>query len=96
VIGLSAIGTVGLGLLAGLLYWLGYQQLAVVLAALAVTIPFRLLRQFARRFHYATLNLPRSLVLDVAVAVLQIGALAALYFFDVLTAAGSFLGVGCA
>jgi len=95
VLGLAAIGAIGLGLVAMLLFWMGYTKLAVVISALAVTTPFRLLYRFARRFHYATLNLNRALVLDVSVAILQIGALAALFYFDLLTAAGAFLGVGC-
>ncbi len=94
--GLAAIATTGLGLAAALLYELGNPQLAVVLAALVVTIPFRLLRQFARRFHYVTLHLNRALVLDVSIAILQLGALALLYYLDLLTAAGAFLAVGAA
>jgi len=93
-LGLAGIATMGLGLAAGLIFWFGNPKFAVVLAALVVTIPFRLLRQFARRFHYATLNLHRALVLDVSIALLQLGALASLYFLDLLTAAGAFLAVG--
>ncbi len=57
VVGLSAIETAVIGLLTVMLYWSGNIQLAMVFAALTVTIPYRLLRQFARCFHYATLDL---------------------------------------
>jgi O-antigen/teichoic acid export membrane protein len=94
VIGLGVTGATVVGSFAAVLYWLQFTELAVVLAALAVTIPFRLLRLFARSFHYATLNLNGALTLDIAVAVLELAALAVLFQFNGLTAAGAFLGVG--
>ncbi|NOY30434.1 MAG: lipopolysaccharide biosynthesis protein [Planctomycetes bacterium] len=94
VAGLSTVAVVGLGLMTALLYAMGFQELALVFAAMTATIPVRLLRQFARRFHYATLNLSRALVLDISIAGLQLGALASLYFLDLLSAATSFLAVG--
>ncbi len=96
VVGLSMLAAMVLTLGTVLLYWIGHIKLAVVIAALAVTIPFRLLRQFARRFQYASLNLNGALVLDISVATLQMFALAVFYYFDFLTAAGAFLAVGSA
>ncbi len=96
VAGLSVIATTALVFGAALLYWTGYPKLAVVIAALAVTLPVRLLRQFARRFHYASLNLNRALVLDISVAVLQVSALATFYYLGFLSAAGAYLAVGVA
>ena len=96
VLGLSAIAAAVLVLGTALLYWLSHPRLGATIAALVVTIPFRLLRNFARRFHYASLDLKRALVLDIAVAVLQVAALTVLYFFGPLTAAGAYLAVGAA
>ncbi len=96
VIGLSSISTAVIGLLTVALYGLNFTQFALVLAALTVTIPCRLIRQFARRFHYATLNLNGALALDVAVATTEIASLVSLYFLGSLSAAAAFLGLGCA
>ncbi len=96
VLALGVAATVFLALEAMLLNWLEYRQLAVVVAALAATVPFRLLGQFARRYHYASLDLDQAVVLDVSVAVLQLTALAAIYWYGFLTAAAACLAIGSA
>jgi len=54
---------------------LGPPSLVPVLSVLVVTIPFILLREFARRFCFAHLRAGTALVLDLSVAVLQTGGL---------------------
>ncbi len=96
VMGLAVLATTILALGAALLYWFEHARFAVVIASLAVTLPFRLLRHFARRFHYASLNLSLALVLDISVAVLQLIAMGTFYWLGLLSAAGAFLAVGVA
>ncbi|NOY42708.1 MAG: oligosaccharide flippase family protein [Planctomycetes bacterium] len=96
VMSLAVLATTILALGAALLYWFEYTRFSVVIASLAVTLPFRLLRHFARRFHYASLNLNLALVLDISVATLQISAMLTFYWLGLLSAAGAFLAVGAA
>ena len=50
-------------------------EMTAVTWALAGLLPFALLREFGRRFAFARLQLGRALILDIAVAVLQIAGL---------------------
>lgn len=50
-------------------------EVTAVTWALAGLLPFALLREFGRRFAFARLQLRQALMLDIAVAVLQIAAL---------------------
>ncbi len=50
-------------------------EVTAVTWALAGLLPFALLREFGRRFAFARLQLGRALILDIAVAVLQIAGL---------------------
>lgn len=75
------------------IYAAGFTQLAVVFAAMIVSVPFRMVRQFARRFDYTFMHLERALVVDLLIALLQLSLMATLYYFEVLTAALSFVVV---
>src|SRR5262249_34114475 len=65
---------------------------------LAAVAPFALLREFGRRFSFAHLRAGTALVLDIAVAVTQLGLmgwLAWIGFLSATTALGA-IGIGCA
>lgn len=90
-VGIAAGAAISLGL-----HYSGAASLAVVYAALTVTLPFRLLRQFVRRFDYTYLHLRRALLVDLGIAVVQLGGLLTIVFATQLTAAGAMLMVGFA
>lgn len=101
----SALAHVGvlalLGLVGGAMISLGLllgeaRALALVYAALTLTLPFRLLRQFVRRFDYAYLRVRRALAVDIGVAVVQLGGLLAMVSIGHLTAATAIGVVGIA
>jgi O-antigen/teichoic acid export membrane protein len=64
--------------------------------ALAGVIPFVLLREFGRRFAFAHLRMARALVLDLAVAAVQLGALVWLASTDSLSATTAYVAIGAA
>ena len=68
-------------------------DMALTLAAVA---PFALLREFARQFAFAHLQVARTLVLDAGVAALQIGGLGALAWTGALSAASAYAVIGAA
>src|SRR5216683_1647767 len=72
--------------------------LAAVLWALAGVMPFALLREFSRRFAFAHLRMTQALVLDVAVAAVQLPGLAWLASRGALSATTAYaaFGTGCA
>ncbi|WP_146452996.1 lipopolysaccharide biosynthesis protein [Bythopirellula polymerisocia] len=93
VLGLAALSSSVLLLVTMVIYVAGYSELALVFTAMVISVPFRMVRQFARRFDYTFMHLSRALVVDMAIAVLQLSMMAALFYFDALTAALSFLVV---
>ncbi len=76
----------------------GSSQMGAVMLVLAVTAPFMLLREFARRFAFAHLHVLTALALDAALAVVQLGGLAVLAVTGALSAAAAFgvVGFACA
>jgi O-antigen/teichoic acid export membrane protein len=70
--------------------------LSAVIWALAGVVPFVLLREFGRRFAFAHLRMAEALVLDVAVAVVQLAGLAWLASTGTLSARTSYVPVGVA
>ncbi len=87
-----------LGMLGLLLCGLGPAGLAPAVAVLLGALPFLLMREFIRRLAVAHLRMSAAIVIDVSVALLQIGGLAALAYFHDLTIARAYLvmGVACA
>jgi O-antigen/teichoic acid export membrane protein len=70
-----------------------HAQLVDFLLVLCVTVPFVLMREFARRFSFARLHIPQALALDVAAAVLLVAALAWLGRTGNLSASTAFLAL---
>lgn len=68
-------------------------DMALILAAVA---PFALLREFARQFAFAHLQVGRTLILDAGVAALQVGGLTALAWTKSLSAASAYTVIGAA
>ena len=85
--------------IAGVFLWnRGYSQIAVIVATLAWTIPFILLREFARKMAFAHFRMFDVLVLDSAVAVLQLVGILAFARAGALSVAIVFgvTGLACA
>ena len=73
---LSVVAVICLAATAGLLAaGIGPPGLAPVVWVLSVMIPFILLREFGRRLAFAHLNVAKALIVDSAVAAIQIGGL---------------------
>lgn len=64
--------------------------------ALAVTIPFTLAREFARRFEMARMNMSRALVIDGSVAAIQLSLLLFLSYQGLLTSTAAILVIAVA
>ncbi|HEY2881290.1 MAG TPA: polysaccharide biosynthesis C-terminal domain-containing protein [Pirellulales bacterium] len=79
-------------------FGLGPADLKSIAWILALVLPFVLLREFVRRISFAHLQVATVLLLDIAVAVLQLGGLLALKLTGHLTAVSAFqtLGLSCA
>jgi O-antigen/teichoic acid export membrane protein len=96
---LTALGSVGV-LSAAVLTAMrtGPGTLETALWALLGALPLLLLRQFARDFDYAHLQLRRATALDVFVAVIQLGGLACLARFQMLSIETAFavMATACA
>ncbi|MFK8111395.1 MAG: lipopolysaccharide biosynthesis protein [Rubripirellula sp.] len=67
-----------------------------LLTLLAVLLPFMLLREFARRFAFAHLDIRTVLALDIGVSVLQLAGLAGLMWAHQMSAMGAYLVTGLA
>jgi len=95
---LSTMTTIVLAVTALGLYAFGAtSQLLAMTWALAAVAPFALLREFGRSFTFAHLQLAQTLILDVAVAAIQISMLAWLGWtgrMSAVTALGA-LGASC-
>jgi O-antigen/teichoic acid export membrane protein len=94
---LSVLAVVVLAVTAVLLRLAGtVPGLATVTGVLAVMIPFAMLREFGRRFAFAHLHMTKTLLLDLAVAAMQLAGLSWLAFSGVLSAATAFVATGAA
>jgi O-antigen/teichoic acid export membrane protein len=71
-------------------------KLAAVTWALAGVVPFALLREFGRRFAFAHLHVARSLMLDLAVAAIQLAGLGWLAWTGRLSATTACAAIGAA
>ncbi len=91
---LTALAVAFLAVGAGAVAWFGSRQLAVILLLLLPIVPFTLLREFARRFAYSQLNLRMALLIDGAVAAVQIGLLLLLARTGRLSAATALAALG--
>lgn len=96
---LTAFTTGVLLIFAGGLSIAGAQSALVNMTwALAVVLPFALMREFTRRFAFARLRMLTALAVDMAVAVLQLAGLGYLALTGAMTAvtACGVLGLACA
>jgi len=98
---LCLVAIIGLGLAALLLPRAGGMSaesslgaLAPLLGIQAVVIAFILLREFVRQLSFAAMNMALALALDIGFASLQLGALGALAWFDLLSPERAFLVLG--
>ncbi|HLG37475.1 MAG TPA: polysaccharide biosynthesis C-terminal domain-containing protein [Nitrososphaera sp.] len=88
-------------ILFGIILWftdIGARGLNQVIWALAATMSMILFRQYARRIYFARLRIEKSILLDLCVAVLQVGGILLLAHLRILSAFGAFLvtGIACA
>lgn len=65
-----------------------------VILTLAALLPFLIMREFARRFAFAHLNMGSAVAIDATVAVIQISALLLLARFELLTPANALVCLG--
>ncbi|HVS40202.1 MAG TPA: hypothetical protein VMS17_31885 [Gemmataceae bacterium] len=94
---LSAVAVVVLAALAAILSCFRVMPgLAPVAWALTIAIPFSLLREFGRRFAFAHLRMGQALVLDVAVAAVQVAGLLWLGSHSALSAVTAVAAIGSA
>ena len=92
---LVGLSVAGLLFTAAVMYAVqGPSPLMRVILVLAGIMPFVLLRDFARKFDFASLRIRTALCLDVAVATLQLGGLIALAQTGQLTAVRAYLVIG--
>jgi O-antigen/teichoic acid export membrane protein len=68
--------------------------LAAMILVLAVVTPFLLLREFARRFSFAHLELCKVLMLDIVVAATQVAAVGGLAYSGRLSSATALAAIG--
>jgi len=94
---LSALCIVVLALTAlGLSSWNAEAKLVAMIWALAAVAPFALLRAFGRRFAFAHFQMNQALILDTAVAAIQLGGLGVLAWIGLLSATTAFAAIGAA
>lgn len=74
----------------------GQQRFASLLLALALVIPCTLLWEFGRRMAYAHLKLTSAVVMDVAIAAVQLGGIVLLAWLGYLTATTAYITIGIA
>lgn len=72
------------------------EGLPWLLTVLAVLLPFMMLREYARRFAFAHLDMRKVLFLDISVSVLQLGGLALLVWSQGMSAMGAYVVTGIA
>ncbi|MCA9202830.1 MAG: hypothetical protein KDA59_07285 [Planctomycetales bacterium] len=92
-----AIAAVAIVLLGG---WIPAAEdrvaLGSLLAALAIALPFLLLREFARRFSYASHRIVASLVVNISAALFHIATMAYLYVHELLTPTTALISLAAA
>lgn len=93
---LSAAAVVVLGAAAVMLSFGAQQHAAAMTWALAGATPFVLMREFARRFAFAHLDMHRALMVDAPVAALNVVLLAWLGWTERLSAVTAFGAAGAA
>lgn len=95
---LAIIAAVFLGLSAIGLSWYGESRFSILSGTLAAVVPFALLREFCRRFAFAHLQMANAVILDLGVALMQIGFLGWLIWAGKLSAISALatIGAGCA
>ncbi len=96
---LAVLSMTCLGALAALFsVGIGPSGIAPLIGVLVAVIPCTLLREFGRRMAFAHLNITTALLLDLAVAAMQIGGLAVVAAAGLLSAgtAYSVMGLSCA
>lgn len=94
---LSVLAIILLALSAVLLLTGGAKQGLVTMAwMLAGMMPFALLREFGRRFAFAHLRMTQALILDLAVAGMQLAALIGLALSGLLSATMAYAALGAA
>ena len=92
---LSAVGLTVLSVIAlGLSARGSRPELTAMAWALAGVAPFALLRDFARRFSFAHLHMARALILDIAVAAIQLVALCWLGWTGKMSPVNAYIAIG--
>jgi O-antigen/teichoic acid export membrane protein len=91
---LAAASLVVLAALGGALRYFGSVPVSDILFALAIAVPFVLMRELVREFSFAHLRMTRALALDIAAASIQLGALCFLTFTGRLSAVTAVLTLG--
>ena len=92
---LSGLALVGLaGLATVLSTGVGPTALAPVIWVLLGAAPLLLLREFVRQFSFAHLHVWTAVMIDVVVAVLQLGSLLLLGYFGMLSAVTVYAAIG--
>jgi O-antigen/teichoic acid export membrane protein len=93
----GAVSVLGL-VAAGLRAWGVSSESIVMTLVIAAIVPFALTREFARRIAIARLELGQALLLDSAVAAIQLSTLGWLGVHDRMSVVGAWvaLGAGCA
>jgi O-antigen/teichoic acid export membrane protein len=92
---LSALGVVALSVTAlGLSVGESALDSTSIAWALAAVAPFALLRDFGRRLCFAHLQMARALILDMAVAAIQVAALCWLGWTGRMSPANAFIAIG--
>ena len=86
------VAVTALGLSAGS----AVPELVAVTWALVGVVPFALLREFGRRFAFAHLHVTQALILDLAVATMQLGALSWLGWTGRMSAVTALAAIGAA
>jgi O-antigen/teichoic acid export membrane protein len=89
---LSLVMAIGIGATA----FSSSSAITTLLVALAVAMPFALLRDFARRISFAQFNMPIALAIDGSVFALQIWLLVILWRSSLLTATTTYLAIAIA
>lgn len=76
----------------------GQAQMAAIIWSLAITIFAIQLKEYARQISFADLEVKKALLLDISVAVMQIGAISIFVLLGGLSAARTYLltGIACA
>ena len=94
-LGLVASAALIVGSVAGQ-YGLLPKGLSPVLLVIAAIVPFHLMRQFIRRFFFATLDVGGLLFYDVLACVIQVGLLGTVYWFGRVLGTTGHLSIGIA